>query len=436
MNRYWIETYGCQMNKAESNALEQELLDNGWTGSERPEEADLVLINTCSVRITAEDRIWGRIGYYKALKRTHPHTLVLLGCMAERLKNEIKRIAPTVDMVVGTFQKESFLRVLQQARSAAAADKLEEISGYRFARTHSKGRSYKAFVPIMHGCNNFCSYCIVPHVRGREVSRPPEEIFEEISLLREQGVKEVTLLGQNVNSFSFSDGKENVNFPTLLRKIIGKFPDLSWLRFLTSHPKDVSPDLIRCIAENPALCRHIHLPVQHGSNRILSAMDRKYTREEYLELIEKIKSAIPGVSLSTDILVGFPGESEDDFLSTLDLMRTVRYDDAFMYYYNPREGTPAFHMEDSVPDRLKLERLGAVIELQRAITGERKKERLGTRLPVLVEEISKKNKHELLSRTERDEMVVFPGNPQTLGSFVTVELIALKGKTFVAREVS
>ena len=436
MNRYWMETYGCQMNKAESNALEQELLENGWLGSEKPEEADLVLINTCSVRITAEDRIWGRIGYYKALKRTHPHTLVLLGCMAERLKNEIKKIAPTVDLVVGTFQKESFVRVLQQARSAVAAGKLEESARYRFAPSHSKGISIKALVPIMHGCNNFCSYCIVPHVRGREISRSPEEIFQEISFLCDQGVKEITLLGQNVNSYSYSDGGKNVNFPSLLRRIIGEFPNVAWLRFLTSHPKDLSPDLIRCMAENPSLCRHLHLPVQHGSNRILAAMNRKYTREEYLELIEKIRKKVPEISLSTDILVGFPGETEEDFIGTLDLMRTVRYDDAFMYYYNPREGTPAFNMDDSVPENLKLERLGKVIEPQRGITGERKKNRLGERLTVLVEEVSKKNTGELLSRTARDEMVVFPGDPRALGSFVTVELIALKGNTFIAKEVT
>jgi tRNA-2-methylthio-N6-dimethylallyladenosine synthase len=434
MNRYWLETYGCQMNKAESNALEQELLENGWTESEGPADADLILINTCSVRITAEDRIWGRIGYFKALKRTHPHTLVLLGCMAERLKNELKKIAPTVDLVVGTFQKESFLRILQTARSAEA-EKLEESPGYNFSRAHSKGKSHKALVPIMHGCDNFCSYCIVPYVRGREISRPPEEIFREISFLVDSGVKEVTLLGQNVNSYVYPDKNEDMNFPGLLEKIIKKFPGLSWVRFLTSHPKDVSPNLLRCMAENPAICRHLHLPVQHGSNRILSAMNRKYTREEYLGLIDTIRNAIPGISLSTDILIGFPGESEDDFNATLELMKLVRYDDAFMYYYNPREGTPAFRMEDTVPDNLKLERLGEVIEVQRNITGERKREHLGERLPVLVEEISKKNKNELLSRTERNEMVVFPGNSDALGKFVTVELIALKGNTFVAREV-
>lgn len=432
MNRYWLETYGCQMNKAESNSLEMEMLESGWTAAESAEEADVVILNTCSVRATAENRIWGRIGKFKSIKKKHPHTLVMMGCMAERLKDDIGRLAPAVDLVVGTFQKNTLFRLLQQAGAEVASSKLDETGDYRFSRRHAKRDDYKALVPIMHGCNNFCSYCIVPYVRGRETSRNPENLFKEMDDLVNRGVREITLLGQNVNSYTFSEAGPTLDFPGLLHELFRRFPDAPWIRFLTSHPKDFSDELIDCMSAYRALCRHIHLPVQHGSDKILRAMNRKYTRDIYIALVEKIRRKLPDVRLGTDILIGFPGETEEDFRLTLDLLNRIRFDDAFTYYYNPREGTKAFEMEDSVPEKVKLERLGEIIELQRSITAEKKLRRVGSTERVLVEEISRKNECEVLARTEGDEMAVFPGDSSDLGTFRTVRLTGLRGGTFTA----
>ncbi len=286
----------------------------------------------------------------------------------------------------------------------------------------------------MHGCNNFCSYCIVPYVRGREVSRNPNEIFRELETVKERGVKEVTLLGQNVNSYRYEGPEGTMDFPSLLREIVHRYPGLPWIRFLTSHPKDLSEEVIDCLATYPQLCKHLHLPVQHGSNRILHLMNRKYTRETYLNLVDRLRTRIPSISLTTDILIGFPGETEEDFQATLDLIETVRFDDAFTYYYNPREGTAAYKLPDDVPLEVKLERLQTVIDLQRRIGRENKKKRIHSKVKVLVEEVSKMKSTELLARTERDEMVVLPGPPDWIGTFREVELLSLKGNTFRGKD--
>jgi tRNA-2-methylthio-N6-dimethylallyladenosine synthase len=309
---------------------------------------------------------------------------------------------------------------------------------YRFAERHSLS-GFQAFLPIMHGCNNFCTYCIVPYVRGSEVSRSPESILAEILRLQVpegsagQVIREITLLGQNVNSYLYrAQGGGTLTFPALLRRIVPVLQDRTWLRFLTSHPKDMSDELIELVAAEPALCRHIHLPVQHGSNRILQAMGRKYTRGHYLDLVERIRKTIPEVSLTTDILIGFPGEGEEDYRLTLELMQQVQFEDAFTYRYNPREGTRAFELKDDVPESLKQERLSEVIDLQRRITREVKKGKLGRVVEVLIEGVSKKNAAELLARTEGDEMVVFPGSPKRIGTFGRVRLQSLRGSTFRA----
>jgi tRNA-2-methylthio-N6-dimethylallyladenosine synthase len=424
------------MNKAESNALIQKMTENGWKPADTPDQAELVILNTCSVRATAESRVRGRIGYYKSLKQKHPHTLVLMGCMAERLKDTLKEEEPSIDLVVGTFQKEAFLHtVLDPCWESSSSEglNLEDQGSYRFASKHSLEGEFKAFVPIMHGCNNFCSYCIVPYVRGREISRSPEEIFQELTDLQQKGIQEIILLGQNVNSYRYEGEGVLLDFPGLLRRIVNKFPQIGWIRFLTSHPKDLSDEMIRCLEEIPQLCKHLHLPVQHGSSRILSRMNRKYTREEYLYLVEKIRNRIPEISLTTDILIGFPGETEKDFLDTVNLLETVRFDDAFTYYYNPREGTQAYEMEDSVPRPVKLERLGKIIDLQKRIGKENKEQRIGRRVKVLVEEVSKIKNTELLARTERDEMVVVPGPQEWIGNFRWVVLTELKGNTFLGK---
>jgi tRNA-2-methylthio-N6-dimethylallyladenosine synthase len=422
------------MNKAESEALALGLQKAGWTAAEQSREADCIILNTCSVRKTAENRIRGRIGYYKHMKSQRKLKLAVIGCMSERLQKDLFNEIEAIDLLVGTFQKHKIPGALEELMTTDERCLLTEKDSYSFDITYSSG-GFKAFVPIMHGCNNYCSYCIVPFVRGKEVSRAPRAIIDELEKLDARGVKEVTLLGQNVNSYLYRNGESTVAFSSLLQLLLAHGKRIEWIRFLTSHPKDLSNDLIHVIADSPRLCRHIHLPVQHGSTRILKAMNRGYTRDDYLVLIDKIKNCISDVSLTTDILIGFPGEEEEDFRQTIDLMKKVRFDNAFTYRYNPREGTKAFDFEDTVDEELKLKRLSEVIDLQRTISRQEKEKRLGRQVKVLIESLSKKNRNELLGRTEWDEMVVFKGDAEKIGSMAIVDLVSLNGLTFHGKEV-
>ncbi len=438
--KYFIETYGCQMNKAESSALENAFRDRGWKRGSA-EDADFVLINTCSVRITAEDRAWGRIAHYAARKRARRFTLAVTGCMAERLKGEMRTAQPGIDYVVGNFQKGAFTDILEAEERGVRIDDIPESPVFSFASNHGAAGDFRAFVPIMHGCDNFCTYCIVPYVRGREVSRPPRDILDEITRLQDSGVREITLLGQNVNSYLWrdEDGRE-LDFPGLLRNISawldGRGTDgIRWIRFLSSHPKDLSDAALDAMAADARYCRHIHLCIQHGSDRILAAMNRRYTSSDYLALVDRVRSRLPGVTLSTDILIGFPGETEEDLEDTLEIMRKVGFSYSFMYHYNPREGTPAAGMPDRVPDRVKKARLARVIELQKELTRSRMEEQIGTTREVLIEGVSRRRKTELLGRTAEDMMVVFKGSPERVGGFAKVLLESIQGNTFRAQEV-
>jgi len=415
------------MNKAESAALERDLQANGFSPAAGPQSADVVLLNTCAVRKTAEDRIWGRLGFYRHLKKERPFTLAVLGCMSERLKENLSAAAPEVDVVIGTFGKRELVERLQGQNPAPTP--AEEAEIYHFAPLHSLGAT-KALLPVMHGCDNFCSYCIVPHVRGRERSRAPAEILAEIAVLEREGAREVTLLGQNVNSYRYSEDGREILFPDLLDMIEERLVKIRWVRFLTSHPKDCSAALIERLCSSSVLCPHLHLPVQHGSNRILSLMNRGYTREQYLALIDAVKMKVSDISITTDILIGFPTETEDDLAATVSLMEEVGFDDAYTYYYNPREGTRAYDFGDTVGQKEKLARLGTVIEVGRRLKAERLAERIGKKARVLVEGTSRKAAHELLGRTEHDEMVVFPGGRELIGGFVDVILQSLNGTTF------
>ena len=463
--KYNLETYGCEMNKAESAALETMLRERGWEAGPR-ESADLVLINTCTVRATAENRAWGRIAQFASEKRKRPFSLVVVGCMAEQYREAMKERVPEIDYVLGTFQKQSFGLILDQIAAGTSYDLADETPAYVFSKTHSEPGAFRAFVPIMHGCNNFCSYCIVPYVRGRETSRAPADILAELDSLEAAGVREVTLLGQNVNSYRWEGpqagrGAEQasaaqaagqggaLDFAGLLRAVAahlrekrasesasgGQGRGIGWIRFLTSHPKDLSDDLIRVIAEEPIYCRHVHLCIQSGSDRVLAAMNRKYTREYFLGLVDRMKAAIPGLSLSTDILVGFPGETEEDVEETLEVMRKVRFTYSFMYYYNPREGTPAMKLPGKVPDKVKKARLARVIALQKEISAGLMTERLGAIDEILIEDRSKRSSKEMLGRTARDEMVVIAADPARIGQFARVALKAKSGNTFRAEEV-
>jgi len=451
--KYFFETYGCQMNTAESAALSLAARERGWEEAENSDSADLVLLNTCSVRETAERRVRGRLAFYAALKKKRPagqpFALVMAGCMAERLGEKLRQDVPAVDYVMGTSARSRFpliLEAVEQGHGGALRPLVEtdEKPEFSFSTVHLDeqvdGRAFRSFVPIMHGCNNYCSFCIVPYVRGREVSRSPDAILDEIRLVGERGVREITLLGQNVNSYLWEAGGSNgrLDFPGLLELIASNIDSspggkgVRWIRFLSSHPKDFSPQVIRVIAENPVFCRHIHLCVQHGSNVILSEMNRRYTREHYLDLVSRLRSAMPGLSLSTDILVGFPGETEEDLELTLALMEEVKFLYSFMYHFNPREGTAAYGLPGRISEDVKRKRLSRVIDLQKQHTAELLKSRIGEQVTVLIEGISRKNADELISRTERDEMVVVPGSAGAIGSFGKLTLSSLRGNTFRA----
>lgn len=572
---YFFETYGCEMNIAESASIEQILISRGWKKALSAQLCDMVIINTCSVRATAETRIFGRLGFYAGLKKVRnaapdaktrsmeeaaayvekngpvPLTVVVMGCMAERLLKSLQKDFPVVDYVVGTYAKNKFGDIISAVEEGKSPVPIEEDPVYTFAPVSYEEGAFSTFVPIMHGCNNFCTYCIVPYVRGREVSRPVDEILAELDVLSSRGVKEITLLGQNVNSYrgAFSKGgassadgvdvgvtgdafanstpvnipnvayannanstpvgatasgtanangapvsttnaayenraqvsatatgnasangapvsktadvsangvpvsitadvsannADTINFPQLLQTICAhiektKSP-IRWIRFESSNPKDFSDELIETIAqsakraeenpESPTICRGLHIAVQHGSSRILKLMNRRYTREAYLELVKKIRQKIPGIQLSTDIMLGFPSESEEDFEEAYSLMKEVRYESAFMYYFNPREGTPAAKMDGQIDLETKKERLQKIIDLQLKITTDVMQERVGKTITVLADIISRDDKTELLGKTEQNERVAFKGKPSLIGHFVKVHLDSLNGNTF------
>jgi len=421
------------MNSAESAALELVLRGRGWEKSLHGEGAELILLNTCSVRETAETRLKGRLAQYAALKQKRPAlTLVVAGCMASRLGERLKTEYPAIDYVMDTASRSIFPAILEAAesghKSAREIASLREKAVFSFSSSHLEEGAFRSFVPIMHGCNNFCSYCIVPYVRGREICRSPRSIAEEIALLAEGGVREITLLGQNVNSYQHGD----LDFPGLLRMIAGwvRGGPIEWVRFLSANPKDFSLETIAVMAENPCYCRHLHLPAQHGSNGILKTMNRRYTREDFLLLVKELRKAMPSISLSTDILVGFPGETDKDLEAVLDMMEQVRFHYSYMYHFNPREGTAAYTLPGRIQEKTKRERLSRVIALQKKHTSETLRNRLGSKERILIEGISRKNADEVIGRTERDEMVVLPGTSALIGSFMNIELYSLRGHTF------
>ena len=437
------------MNHAESSSVEQLLLSRGWTPAPAVDSADLIIINTCSVRITAETRALARINLFCSWKRTRSLTVMVMGCMAERLREELKaKYKKRLDYVVGMFERDRFSDIFQAIEAgqtfSITDSKPDEtaVNSYYFSSSSYQEGAFQTYVPIMNGCNNFCTYCIVPYVRGREVSRPMNEILDEFDNLADRGVREVTLLGQNVNSWRGEDPSTGtiVGFPELLTGIARRIANknrIRWVRFMSSHPKDLSDSLIEVLANERVFCRFLHLPVQHGSNRILGEMNRNYTRESYLALVDRIRTRIPDVTLSTDILMGFPGETEEDVQVTLDLIRDVRYEVAFMYHYNPREGTKAFDLPNRIPEEIKIERLNRVIKLQHAVSAELMSKRVGLTVPVLVESTSRNNPDELFGHTELGEMVVFPGNLDKglIGHFVDAELTTLRGRTFRAKMI-
>ena len=427
MKKYYLETYGCQMNSAESNALEAILQGAGWTASASQQDADLAIINTCSVRQSAENRIWGRLGSYNPIKKQKKITLVVTGCMADRLGEDIKKKAPQVDYVVPVNDKMHILEIVDKTSAdMCSSDK------YEFTSSYWKEGEFSSYVPIMNGCNNFCSYCIVPYVRGREVSRSPEQILSEIRSLDQKGVKEITLLGQNVNSYNY----EGMDFPQLLILICKNLGNIKWVRFESPHPKDFSDSLIEVIANEKAVAKHLHIPMQSGNSRILNLMNRRYTREQYLDLIERIKTRIPEITFAVDVMVGFPGETEEDFKDTLSAMTQAGYIEAYMYYWNPREGTRAVEMPGQLSEKEKQERLQRLIDFQLDNAAKLKSKRTGDVQEVLVLSVSRDNPDQMLGKNEHNEMVAFTTKTKLeLGSFANVKFLYLNGNTYVGEQV-
>lgn len=411
MKKLYIETYGCQMNVADSEVVASVMKMAGYETVDSLDEADAVFLNTCSVRDNAEQKIYHRLEALHALRRKRPLIVGVLGCMAERVKSDLLE-HHHCDLVAGPDAYLSLPDLIAQAEMGHKAINIELslTETYRDVmpqRLH--GTKVSGFVSIMRGCNNFCHYCIVPYTRGRERSRDVQSILAEVRDLQQHGCREVTLLGQNVNSYRFdaTDG-QTVLFPELLRTVARTVPDMR-IRFSTSHPKDMSDDTLRVIAEEPNVCRHIHLPVQSGSNDVLKRMNRKYTREWYLGRVEAIRRIIPDCAVSTDIFVGYCGETEDDHLQSLSLMREVGYDSAFMFKYSERPGTYAStHFPDDIDEEVKIRRLNELIAVQNELSLAANQAWIGREAEILIEGVSKRSREELFGRTEQNKVVIVP----------------------------
>lgn len=424
------------MNVADSEIVVSILKEKGYTVTDDINQADTILVNTCSIRENAEQRVWGRLDVFKQLKKKKPEiTVGVIGCMAERLKEKLIEEEKIVDLVVGPDAYRDLPNLLDTTESGHKAinvllskeETYADISPVRLDKN-----KVSAFVSIMRGCNNMCSYCIVPYVRGGERSRDPESIVREVEDLREKGYKEVTLLGQNVDSYNWNpDNGKNVKFNQLLEMVAKVNSDLR-IRFATSHPKDMTDDVLYTMAMYSNICNHIHLPAQSGSTAVLEKMNRKYTREWYMDRIMAIKKILPNCAISTDIMTGFPGETDDDHKETLSLMEWVNYDIAYMFKYSERPKTYASrHLADDVPESVKSERLTEIIDLQNRLSEKSKRADLGKTFEVLVEGVSKKSKEHLFGRTSQNKVVVFPKHNYQIGDYVFVEIIDCTSATLI-----
>ena len=439
MKKLYIETYGCQMNVADSEVVASVMQMAGYEATESLDEADAVFLNTCSVRDNAEQKIYHRLDALDAIKRKRPLIIGVLGCMAERVKDDLLQ-NHHADLVAGPDAYLSLPDLIAQAETGHKAMNIELSTSETYRdivpqRLH--GARIGGFVSIMRGCNNFCHYCIVPYTRGRERSRDVESILREVRDLRDRGFKEVTLLGQNVNSYRLEnlESQDNLDFPGLLRRVAEEAPEMR-IRFTTSHPKDMSDETLRVIAEMPNVCKHIHLPVQSGSDRILKLMNRKYTREWYMGRVEAIRRIIPDCGLSTDIFVGYHSETEEDHQLSLSLMREVGYDSAFMFKYSERPGTYASkHLPDDVPEEEKIRRLNELIALQTEISAQQNKKDEGKEFDVLIEGFSKRSREQLMGRTEQNKAVVMPKAGHHIGETVRVRIIGSTSATLLGEIV-
>lgn len=425
--KFYLKTMGCQMNQHDSEVIIGILTTLGYSQTSALDQADLILYNTCCVRENPERKVYGHISSFKALKKLNPDLIIgICGCMTQQ-NQELESILsklPHVDLIFGTHNIHRLPELLQRASSGERVvevwdqgkDIIEDLPVRR-------GSNLKAFVNIIYGCTNFCSYCIVPYTRGKERSREPNAIIKEVSLLAETGYKEITLLGQNVNAYGKDLGL-TTDFANLLIEL-NKIPDIERIRFMTSHPKDMDNNLIDAMANLDKVCEHLHLPVQAGSDRILKIMNRKYDRAYYLDLVAKIKRAVPTISLTTDLIVGFPGETEVDFEQTLSLVEEVGFSSAFTFIYSPREGTPAAKMANQVPEEVKKERIYRLIDLQNKLSSNQMQSMVGSTVELLVDEVMTKT-NELSGRTRGNHQVLFPGDHSLMSNLVKVKINSAK----------
>ena len=433
MKKLLIETYGCQMNVADSEVVASIMKMAGYEVTETMDEANAVFLNTCSVRDNAEQKILSRLEFLQSVKRKRPIIIGVLGCMAERVKEDLLE-RHGADIVCGPDAYLSLPDLITQVElghkainvTLSTTETYRDVVPQRLHSGHIGG-----FVSIMRGCNNFCHYCIVPYTRGRERSRDVESILREVRDLRDRGFKEVTLLGQNVNSYQFTihNSQFTIHFPELLKRVAREAPEMR-IRFTTSHPKDMNDETLRVIAEEPNVCRHIHLPVQSGSDAVLARMNRRYTRAWYLDRVAAIRRIIPDCGLSTDIFVGYCGETEEDHQLSLSLMREVGYDSAFMFKYSERPGTYASkHLPDDVPEEVKLRRLNELIALQTQLSAEANRRCEGKTYEVLIEGTSKRSREQLFGRTEQNRVVVFDRGQHHIGERVMVKITSSSSAT-------
>ncbi|MHB8908766.1 MAG: tRNA (N6-isopentenyl adenosine(37)-C2)-methylthiotransferase MiaB [Syntrophales bacterium] len=422
--KLYIHTFGCQMNVQDSEKMAALLSSSGYETTEEPESADLIIVNTCSIREKAAQKIYSQLGRYRAVKEQNPNLMIGVGgCLAQQLGERIFRQAPYLDLVFGTHQIHrlpDLICALENERSRKVETGFcERVRSLDIVARPAAG-AVSTFVTIMQGCNNRCAYCVVPKLRGREESRPLPEVVREVATLAKQGIREVTLLGQNVNSYGQSQG-DGSDFADLIRAI-GEVDGIGRIRFTTSHPKDLSPKLIACFGAVGSLCEHIHLPVQSGSDRVLGRMNRGYTAQGYREKIARLREACPEISITSDVIVGFPGEEERDFQQTLEMIQEVRFDNLFSFQYSEREGTAAAGMDQAVCGSVKRERLRILQALQADHTLERNRARVGRTEAVLVEGASKNERTEMTGRTRGNRIVNFPGEPDLIGTTVAVRI--------------
>lgn len=441
MKKLYIETYGCQMNVADSEVVASVMQMAGYEHTENLDEADAVFLNTCSIRDNAEQKIYHRLDALDAIKRKRPLIIGVIGCMAERVKDDLIE-NHHCDLVAGPDAYLTLPDLIAQAENGHKAINIElsTTETYRdIVPQRLHGAHIGGFVSIMRGCNNFCHYCIVPYTRGRERSRDVESILAEVRDLHDRGFKEVTLLGQNVNSYGLlpngSRPENGTSFAELLRMVAHEVPDMR-VRFTTSNPEDMTEDILHAIADEPNICKHIHFPVQSGSDKILKLMNRKYTRQEYLDHVEAIRRIIPGCGLTTDIFVGYHDETPEDHQQTLDLVRKVGFDSAFMFKYSERPGTyAAKHLPDNVSEETKIERLNELIQLQTQMSAERNKQDEGKEFEILIESFAKRSREQMMGRTEQNKAVVIARNNHKPGDRVKVRITGSTSATLFGEEI-